>query len=351
MNDFDWWFSILNVNPKVKLKMLDQYKSTENIWYELLKSSIYKKQYDKEKIEMIKKVVDEKSIKVVNFNDEKYPKNLKILEDAPFLLFYKGEIEKLNNGYNISIIGSRNCTNYGLNVTKIISKALAENNITVISGMAKGIDAQAHKSIIENGGFTCAVLGCGVDVIYPKENSKLYKDILQNGCIISEFMPGTAPISHNFPIRNRIISALSEIIIVVEAGTKSGSLITVRLALDQGKDVMAVPGSIFSEQSKGTNQLLNEGAYPILSVEDIFNLASLSFKETNIIVKSKEGSISKLENKLNNIISNNPIHIDDIIKISNIDIKRVYELLFEMQFKNEILCLSGNYYVRINDKI
>ena len=227
MNDFDWWFSLLNINPKIKIKMLEQYKSTENIWYELLKSSVYKQQYDKDKIDKIKKVVEEKSIKVVNFNDEKYPKSLKILEDAPFLIFYKGEIEKLNYGYNISIIGSRNCTNYGLNTTKIISKALAENNISVISGMAKGIDAQAHKSTIENGGFTCAVLGSGIDVIYPKENTKLYKDILENGCIISEFMPGTAPLSYNFPIRNRIISALSEIIIVIEAGTKSGSLITV----------------------------------------------------------------------------------------------------------------------------
>lgn len=246
MNDFDWWFALLNLNQKAKLKMLEQYKSTKNIWDGLLKSSVYRQQYDNDKIDMIKRAVEEKSIKVVNFNDEKYPKNLKILEDAPFLIFYKGNIEKLNYGYNISIIGSRNCTNYGLNVTKIISKALAENSISVISGMAKGIDAQAHRSTIENGGFTCAVLGCGIDIIYPKENTKLYKDILENGCIISEFMPGTPPVSHNFPIRNRIISALSEIIIVVEAGTKSGTLITVRLALDQGKNVMTVPGSIFS---------------------------------------------------------------------------------------------------------
>ncbi|MBC8061672.1 MAG: DNA-protecting protein DprA [Clostridiaceae bacterium] len=351
MNDFDWWFSLLNISSKIKLKMLDQYKSTDNVWCELSKSSIYKEQYNKEKIDAIKRVIEEKSIKVVNFNDEKYPKNLKILEDAPFLIFYKGEIEKLNFGYNISIIGSRNCTNYGLSVTKIISKALAEHNIPVISGMAKGIDAQAHKSTIESGGYTCAVLGCGVDVIYPKENAKIYKEILENGCVISEFMPGTTPISFNFPIRNRIISALSEIIIVVEAGTKSGSLITVRLALDQGKNVMTVPGSIFSEQSKGTNQLIKDGAEPILSVQDIFSFAGLNLIETNTKIKNKEDNLNKLECKLNNIINNNPIHIDDIIKISNIDIKRVYELLFEMQFKNEILCLSGNYYVRINDKI
>jgi len=351
MNDYDWWFSLLNISSRTKLKMLKQYKSTENIWRELLKGSVYKTQYDKEKIDNLKRVVEEKSIQVVNFNDEKYPRNLKILEDAPFLIFYKGEIEKLNLGLNISIIGSRNCTNYGLNVTKIISKGLAENNIPVISGLAKGIDAQAHKATIENGGYTCAVLGCGIDIIYPRENTKLYSDIIRNGCIISEFMPGTAPISYNFPTRNRIISALSEIIIVVEAGTKSGSLITVRLALDQGKSIMAVPGSVFSEQSKGTNQLIKEGAEPILSVQDIFDFTDLSFTEINTITNSKEGKLNKVESKLSTIISNNPIHIDDIIKISNIDIKRVYELLFEMQFRNEILCLSGNYYVRVNDKI
>jgi len=351
MNDFDWWFYLLNVNSRIKLKMLEQYKSTRNIWDELPGNNSYKKQYDKEKIDSIKKSVEEKSIKVVNYYDEKYPKNLRILEDAPFLLFYKGEIEKLNKSYNISIIGSRNCTNYGLNITRIISKALAENSITVISGMAKGIDAQSHKSAIENGGFTCAVLGSGVDIIYPKENTNLYKGILENGCIISEFRPGTAPFYYNFPIRNRIISALSEMIIVVEAGTKSGSLITVRLALDQGKNVMVVPGSVFSEQSKGTNLLIKDGAEPILSVQDIFNSADQNFTETNIRINSKGSQVSGLEGKLNSIITNNPIHIDDIIKISKIDIKRVYELLFEMQFRNEILCLSGNYYVRINNKI
>ncbi len=184
----------------------------------------------------------------------------------------------LNEGYNISIVGSRKYSNYGKDVTKIICSDLCANNINIISGMAKGIDTFAHESCLNNEGYTCAVLGSGLDIVYPKENIKIFNKIVEKGCVISEFLPGTPPYAYNFPQRNRIISALSDIIIVIEAGEKSGSLITANLALEQGKDVMAVPGSIFSDESKGTNKLIKDGAFPLTCTNDIFNLIGIEMK-------------------------------------------------------------------------
>lgn len=345
MNKYDWWFTLLNKSTRTKIDLLSKFKNTEEIWHYLRICESCIEYPDLNVINHYEKILNEKEINVVTYNDNIYPEKLKFCTDAPYVLFYKGNLKKLNLNYTVSIVGSRECTSYGKNVTYNLSKVLAENNIGVVSGMAKGIDSEAHKGVIENDGYTCAVLGCGVDIIYPKNNFNLYSNILKNGCIISEFLPGTAPYSYNFPTRNRIISALSDILIIIEAGVKSGSLITARLALDQGKEVMAVPGTIFSEQSKGTNKLIQEGAYPLLNLEDINDISGknlIKFKESN-------KSLTKLELELVNIIGNNPIHMDDIIRICNIDINKLYKLLFELECKKQIMRLSGNYYVKIND--
>lgn len=231
---------------------------------------------------------------------------------------------------------------------KILASKLGEENINVISGMAKGIDSFSHKSSLESGGYTCAVLGCGVDVIYPKVNKKLYYEIINKGCILSEFPPKTPPYAYNFPLRNRIISGVSDLIVIVEASEKSGSLITASYALEQGKDIMVVPGTIFSKTSKGTNKLIRDGAYPLTSVEDIFNILNIKYcsKEEKTPVFQRE-----IEHKIYSNIKDRPIHIDDILKKTNVDIKQLYEVLFELQLKNQITCLSGNYYVRIANSV
>jgi len=219
--------------------------------------------------------------------------------------------------------------------------------INIISGMAKGIDSIAHKAAINNNINTVAVLGSGIDVIYPKENYRLYHEILENGgCIISEFPLGTPPLSRNFPMRNRIISGMCELLIVTEGGEKSGTLITVGAALEQGKNVIAVPGSIFSSESKGTNKLIRDGAYIYTDIEDVLSLLNIS--RISMDNKSISTVKSKLEEKIYKIIDDNPIHIDKIIKLVDIDINQLYKLLFELQVKEEILCLGGNFYVRIN---
>jgi DNA processing protein len=288
-----------------------------------------------------------RDINICTIYDTDYPKNLLEYDDAPFGMFYKGDISKLNEKKNISIVGSRRCSRYGIDVTNSIVQQLSPYKINIISGMAKGIDSIAHKGAINNSINTIAVLGSGIDVIYPKENYKLYHEILENGgCIVSEFPLGAPPLSRNFPMRNRIISGMCELLIVTEGGEKSGTLITVGTALEQGKNIIAVPGNIFSSESKGTNKLIRDGAYIYTEIDDVLNLLNISriSMDNKGILTTKSG----LEEKIYSIIDDNPIHIDKIIKLVDIDINRLYKLLFELQVKEEILCLSGNFYVRIN---
>lgn len=351
MNDYDIWFTTLQIPNKDKAKLLKQFRSSKEIWYRIINGNMNNRiYYDNEKIKFIKETMIKDGISFLFYSDENYPKALKNYDDMPVGIFYKGNIKKLNDmNYNVGIVGARKCTNYGADVTKIISRELCGEGIGIISGMARGIDSYAHTECIENNGYTCAVLGCGANVIYPRENKSLYCKIIQNGCIISQYEPGTRPLAYNFPIRNRIISALSDLILVVEADVRSGSLITVGAALDQGKDVGAIPGSVFSKMSLGTNILIKEGAHVVTNTKDIFQILGIEVKE-----KKKENNKLKCEIKddkqknIYNVISDVPVHIDVIKRLTNIDIKELYGLLFEMQLKNQILCLSGSYYVRIN---
>lgn len=362
MNIYDLWFSSVKLSNKSKLDLMKKFKTTEEIWI----SSFYsknevlledekknikyslKKAWDKEQLKNLMMKVRNKNIEVVTFNDDLYPKALRNYDDCPSILFYKGDINKLNEGINIAIVGSRNCTIYGRNAASLISKELSINNINIISGMARGIDTYAHKGTLENGGYTCAVLGSGIDVVYPKENKRLYDTIVEKGCIISEFLPSTKPLPYNFPVRNRIISGLSSIVIIVEASEKSGSLVTASLALEQGKEIVSVPGSIFSEQSKGTNKLIRDGAYPFTDFEDLFRLLGIDFQKDNDI---KINKIQGIKKRICDILGDRPIHIDDIFKRTNIDIKQLYELLFELQLENVVICLSGNYYVKVESRV
>jgi len=288
-----------------------------------------------------------KDIHICTIYDIDYPISLLQYEDVPFGIFYKGNISMVNEKKNISIVGSRKCTRYGIDVTNSMVEQLSPYEINIVSGMAKGIDSVAHRAAIKNNINTIAVLGSGIDVIYPKENYRLYHEILENsGCIISEFPLGTPPLSRNFPMRNRIISGMWELLVVTEGGEKSGTLITVGAALEQGKNIIVVPGSIFSSESKGTNKLIKDGAYVYTDIEDVLNLLNIS--RVSIDNKNITTVKSKLEERIYQVIDDNPIHIDKIIKLVDVDINRLYKLLFELQVKEEILCLSGNFYVRIN---
>lgn len=354
MSDYELWFAMSNLSYSVKRRLLENFKNVETLWHESIcnkKSNliemkilnILKEAWNIEKINLIKQKLEKYEINTVVITDKLYPNSLKVYEDVPYMLFYKGNIEKLNEKYNVAIVGSRQCTSYGINVSNMITESLCYNSVNIISGMARGIDSIVHSKCIEKNGYTCAVLGSGLDVIYPKENSRLYDEILKDGCIVSQFIPGTKPYSYNFPIRNRIISGLSNIVIVVEAGKKSGSLITASAALEQGKDVIAVPGNIFSSQSVGVNQLIKDGAYVLTNIKDVYELLHIkSIKEIEI----NRLVMSNVEKIVYKHITSSPVHIDDILRVTNLNIKRLYEILLNLQINDEIMCLNGNYYVR-----
>jgi len=354
---FKLWIITTEVSNNMKKYIYDEYhdfdtlrKMVINDNMTLLPKKIVEK-FQKSYIKIEELAVEEcksiKDIHICTIYDIDYPISLLQYENAPFGIFYKGNISMVNEKKNISIVGSRKCTRYGIDVTNSMVEQLSPYEINIVSGMAKGIDSVAHRAAIKNNINTIAVLGSGIDVIYPKENYRLYHEILENsGCIISEFPLGTPPLSRNFPMRNRIISGMCELLVVTEGGEKSGTLITVGAALEQGKNIIVVPGSIFSSESKGTNKLIKDGAYVYTDIEDVLNLLNIS--RVSIDNKNITTVKSKLEERIYQVIDDNPIHIDKIIKLVDVDINRLYKLLFELQVKEEILCLSGNFYVRIN---
>ena len=215
------------------------------------------------------KYMEKNNIDLITIYDEIYPSKLKGIYDPPPILYIKGNKEILNEKA-LSIVGCRDCTKYGEIIARKLAYNLSLHNINIVSGLAKGIDSFSHIGALKAKGKTIAVVGCGLDIVYPKENIKLFNEIIKSkGAIVSEHVIGTKPISYNFPKRNRIISGLSDGVIVVEAKQKSGTLITTDFALEQGKEIYAVPGNITSPNSYGTNELIKQGAKVVTTIEDI----------------------------------------------------------------------------------
>lgn len=223
-------------------------------------------------------------IKVLTFDSPYYPENLRYIPAPPYVLYTRSTQRiNLNQYIRIAMVGNRNSTEYGEAVAKNISYDLANNGIVVVSGMAKGIDSMSHKGALSAGGITVAVMGCGLHMAYPSENAELMAEIIKTGIAISEYPPGEKPENWHFPRRNRIISGLSQGVLVAEAPRRSGSLITAEYALDQDRDLFAVPGDVTREHSEGTNNLLKEYAYPVTSARDIFDYYSFEYSEISKI--------------------------------------------------------------------
>lgn len=282
INAYDIWFSNIDISDRYKIELLNNF-SSEEIWNfskkNFIKIGILEQFYNrileveyKKKLDKYVKYIEDNKIEVLSFKDERYPSKLKNIYDMPPFLYIRGNLQNLYDD-NVAIIGSREASEYGKFVARKFAKELANKNINIVSGLAIGIDKYAHLGALDsNLGKTIAVLGTGVSEkeVYPIENKKIFDRILESkGTIVSEFKLGTAPNRYNFPKRNRIISGLSEKIVVVEAKNKSGSLITVEYALQQGKDIFAVPGNITSRNSEGTNKLIQEGASCLTSYEDL----------------------------------------------------------------------------------
>lgn len=282
-------------------------------------------------------------VQVLTWNDDAYPRRLREINQPPPVLFVRGSIN-VEDDWAVSVVGTRKVTPYGRQVAMEISRFLAENGITVVSGLARGVDAISHQTALQAGGRTFAILGSGVDVIYPPEHRKLAGEIISQGAVISDYALGTQPESSNFPPRNRIIAGLSLATIVVEAGETSGALITAEFAVEQGRDVFAVPGSILAPQSEGTNKLIEQGARPLLRMTEILEalkLEQIPEKQAN----RKKISASPDEKKLLEYLSQDPRHIDEICQISGLPIQSVSATLTMMELKGMVTQVGGMNYV------
>lgn len=285
------WLSSINIKPVTKVKLLEQFK-TPKIIFESTKEEL-KKNLDCEKLKiniknkelLIEKIIDKKvkenvtkniekmnklGIGIITYLDEEYPQNLKDIYDFPICLYFIGNKKILQNNKKIAMIGCREYSMYGKNTALMFSEQLAKNNFTIVSGCARGIDSFAHTGTLKYKEKTIAVLGNSIEYVYPPENKILEEKIIKSGgLILSEYIIGTKPSKYTFPARNRIISALSDGVLVIEAKEKSGTIITVDFALEQGKNIYAVPGNITSKNSEGTNDLIKNGAKIITKIDDI----------------------------------------------------------------------------------
>lgn len=283
------------------------------------------------------------NVKLITFFDEEYPPLLKNIYFPPLFLYVKGKIEEKT----IAVVGTRNPTSYGKIQAEKIAGSLAENNITVVSGMARGIDSIAHNSAINSGGKTIAVIGSGIDVVYPPENRKLYERICDNGAVITEFEPGTKPDAQNFPRRNRIISGLSFGTIVIESKENGGAMQTAALALDQNREVFAIPGNLGVRQSEGTNLLIQRGEAKLCTgIHDVLN--ELQYKIGSSKVKSKQDfKLSIFEEKIYSTIEQKEKHIDKISEEAGISISECLVHLLSMELRGIVKQLPGKMFAAL----
>lgn len=284
--------------------------------------------------------------KLLTFHDELYPKRLKEIYDPPPILYLRGDLRR-EDELAVAVVGSRKTTPYGRWMAEKISQDLSRHGITIVSGMARGIDSVAHWGALSTGGRTIAVLGCGVDVIYPAENRGLSKKIIEQGALLSEFPIGTPPESGHFPRRNRIISGLAIGVVIVQAGQKSGALITAGYALEQGREVFAVPGNVGIESSRGANRLIREGAKMVESSEDILEEILPQWKKEKE-AGSEEGKVfldfSEEEKTLFSLLGTDPLHIDALIRESGLEPGRVSSLLLNLEMKGLVTQWPGKYF-------
>lgn len=286
-------------------------------------------------------------IQVLTWQDERYPARLAELDQSPPVLYMRGEI-LAEDDWAVAVVGTRRPTAYGRQVTEEIAGAMARNGITVVSGLARGIDAMAHHAALAAGGRTVAVLGSGVDQIYPPEHRNLAEQIVVQGAVVSDYAPGTPPEAANFPPRNRIISGLARAVLVVEAGQGSGALITAAFAADQGREVFAVPGSIYAVQSKGTNILIQQGARPLLSAQDILETLNLGMASQQRAARTVLPG-DAIEAQLYALLSHEPLHVDEIRAQTRIPIEKVSAALVMMELKGMVRQVGGMQYVSIRE--
>ena len=367
------YIQLINTNgigPIGFKKLMARYGDVDEVLKEISQKKVL---FSRKKAEEEVMTAEIKGVQIISYEDQNYPYNLKQIEDFPPILYAKGNVDLLKNDNMLAIVGSRNASLSAMKLAENLASNIADNNITIVSGMARGIDKAAHKGALGHNGCTIAVMGTGIDVVYPQENEDLYKDIIKkDGLILTEYAFHTRPQASNFPRRNRIVSGLSKGVLVIEAGLRSGSLITAHQALEQGRDVYAVPGAPYDARSAGCNKLLKEGAQLVDTPEDI--LESFNFSPRQFILKAKEKeemsdlfeySLDNQENnsdipeqkeeleqedkytKLLSLISASGEDVDELIRAMHLPTEEVLMTIVELELDNKIIRLPGNKVAKI----
>ncbi|MFK5926866.1 MAG: DNA-processing protein DprA [Desulfuromusa sp.] len=298
-----------------------------------------------QKFQQICHKLESQNVRLISFWDDDYPPLLREIHDPPALLYLRG---KLPTQDCFAIVGSRRATSAGLALTRNLATTLAHHNLCIVSGLARGVDSAAHRGALDAKGSTIAVLGCGIDRVYPPENSKLFQEIQQTNAIITEYPPETPPLAGHFPGRNRIISGLSRGVLIVEAAEKSGSLITGDFALEQGRELFAIPGALQNPNSKGTNQLLKEGAQLVTEAADI-----LQVLWPNQPTRQEQGQYNNFTEQLDKpalkvfqLLGHEPRHSDEIARECGLTPMELSAILLDLELRGGIQTLPGNNYIR-----
>ena len=355
--DVRYWvgFSIVPGIGRVKFGQLENYFSTlEDAWKatpaELKQAGLDRGSVNaitswrpKISLEAELEKLDSFGVKVLTWHDRDYPARLKDISDYPPILYVGGSLLPADE-WCLAVVGTRRVSVYGRQVTEEITADLARNKITIVSGLAKGTDTIAHRSALDAGGRSIAIFGCGLDIVYPSENASLARSIIQQGALISEYPLGVRPRPDNFPRRNRIMSGLSLGVLVVEAGDTSGALITANMALEQGREVFAIPGSILSPASRGTNRLIQEGAKLVRGYADILEELNLTTVAQQMEMKELIPA-SDTESMLLKQLSAEPIHIDELCRNSGLHISAISSTLAMMELKGMVKQIGSMSYV------
>lgn len=353
-------FTLVKGIGAVRLQaLLDYFGDAESAWnapaFDLVSAGLSKKLAERVletraslDLEQYMANLQAQEIQILTWDDPNYPAHLKQIDQPPPILYLKGAFSP-EDAWAVAIVGTRAVTAYGRQVTEEIATALAQNGVTIVSGLARGVDAVAHSAAVKAGGRTLAVLGSGVDRIYPPEHRALAEKIMLQGAVLSDYAPGTPPESANFPPRNRIISGLSLAVVVIEAAETSGSLITASFAAEQGRDVFAVPGNIFAPQSKGTNRLIANGAKPLLAVNDILEALDLTRNIERREIR-KALPADPTEAALFQLIGAEPLHVDEIRAQTGLPIDRVSSTLAMMELKGMVRQVGGMQYVSVREE-
>lgn len=296
---------------------------------------------------------------VITLEDDAYPQLLREIHDPPIALYVRGDLQKALERPALAVVGSRRCSTYGVNVAESLSRDLASHGLTIVSGLARGIDAAAHRGALESNGQTIAVVGTGLETTYPKEHKKLEEQIIASGAVVSEFPLGTPPLPQNFPYRNRILSGLCFGVLIVEASEHSGSLITARLAYEQGREVFAVPGNITSQTSFGPNYLIKDGAklvqiwrdvvdeLPREAKEQLFGIERPTAAKSNVQPIFEAVDLSESERKILDILSSDvPAHIDQLLLSSELSSSDLMTALLGLEMKDRIKQLPGKSFIK-----